>query len=269
MTSWPEIKGIVYLAHFSFRLTPKSYAFYTDSQCKSVGSSQNCCKRLCSWLRLPTCRVLSCLPACLQHTLASPRRCKALGSPGDPDAGPPGLILGHTTHNKHACVSPSPRSSNAVGTVQGRLDAGVLEARVLAGVVNASIRDVIFPTIVLFLPMAQTLTGTTLLTAGTQVPISQIIFFGLVYTVGILVNVAATSAAAQIYISSKRAVQEVRISVERVSDKKTPKYMTRLTRSLWPIRLEFGYNFVDEMTPLVVQEYCQRQLVTLALVSKL
>lgn len=42
----------------------------------------------------------------------------------------------------------------------------------------------------------------------------------------------------------------------------------RVCRSLPPLKVQFGNNFVEPLTPLVVQEFCIRQTTSLLLMSK-
>lgn len=41
----------------------------------------------------------------------------------------------------------------------------------------------------------------------------------------------------------------------------------RMCRSLTPLRVQFGNNFVEPLTPLVIQEFCVRQTASLLILS--
>lgn len=41
-----------------------------------------------------------------------------------------------------------------------------------------------------------------------------------------------------------------------------------MLKSLGPLKIQFGNNFVEALTPLVVQEFCVQQTISLLLLTK-
>ncbi|OXA45149.1 hypothetical protein Fcan01_20135 [Folsomia candida] len=87
------------------------------------------------------------------------------------------------------------------------------------------------------------------------------VMVGWMYAVTLGFTLLNFSAAATVYNMSKKWIQKCKGGERK-------KYARKIHRSLTPLRLYFGNNFVEILTPLVVQEYCLRQTVTLLLLTK-
>lgn len=123
---------------------------------------------------------------------------------------------------------------------------------------NSSIRDRIFLLMALLCPLFQVLAGFASIVAANSGNFSILVVCGMLYCVVLSVTLISFSAAAkvsqitQIWIMSTRAKCKIKV------DRKTLK-------SLVSLRIQFGMNFVEALTPLVVQEFCVQQTTSLLL----
>lgn len=84
--------------------------------------------------------------------------------------------------------------------------------------------------------------------------------FLLCYYVVLFFTMIIFSGAAQINNLSRDWIDRCKWDFKK-------KYDRKVQKSLAPLRLEFGNNFVGRLTPLVVQEFCVRQTVSALLVT--
>ncbi|OXA44827.1 hypothetical protein Fcan01_20722 [Folsomia candida] len=82
-----------------------------------------------------------------------------------------------------------------------------------------------------------------------------------VYVMALGFTLLAFSAAAKLYGVSQKWITDCKGTEKNKCSRK-------FHRSLRPLRLEFGNNFVEVLTPLVVQEFCLNQTVSFLLATK-
>ncbi|OXA49054.1 hypothetical protein Fcan01_16404 [Folsomia candida] len=138
-------------------------------------------------------------------------------------------------------------------------------AQVLERVVNASCRNWLLPTIAVFVPILYIMASTTLLTIHSEMTIVQVMLSATVTVGAGIVNVTSLSGAAKIYISSKIMIQDPQL-LFRIGNKPT-KLARKKYKSIRPLRLEFGNNYVGRAIPLVVQEACACQIFSIVIAS--
>lgn len=140
---------------------------------------------------------------------------------------------------------------------------GYRKLQVLEKIVNSVIRDRIFATYGYFLPFVQ-LSLCFMAIKIWQSPdanIARMAIFVSPYLGLLTFTMVAFSVAGNV----------IRISAEwilRFKGKNKSAFKRRVCRSLAPLRIQFGNNFVEQLTPLVIQEFCIRQTASLLLVWK-
>lgn len=140
---------------------------------------------------------------------------------------------------------------------------GFRKLQVLEKIVNSVIRDRIFAMYGYFLPFVQ-LSLCFIAIHIWQSPnasIARITIFVVPYLGIVTFTMITFSVAGNV----------IKISAEcilRFKGKNKSAFKTRVCRSLIPLRIQFGHNFVEQLTPLVIQEFCIRQTVSLLLVWK-
>jgi hypothetical protein len=85
--------------------------------------------------------------------------------------------------------------------------------------------------------------------------------FLIIYIAVFIFTVATFSFAAKINTMSNQWIKDSKPKCKR-------KLERRMRKSLMPLKLYFGNNFVDGLTPLVIQDFCARQTASLLLVTK-
>lgn len=111
---------------------------------------------------------------------------------------------------------------------------------------NSCIRDRIFLTLALLGPLFQILSGFTLVEMANSSNYSTLLACGLLYFTMLCLTLFCFSATGQVnqitvnWIAGRRAVCKTRVN-------------RKTLKSLVSVRLQFGTNFVERLTPLVVQ----------------
>lgn len=135
--------------------------------------------------------------------------------------------------------------------------------QVLEKIVNSVIRERIFAIYGYFLPFAQLIFCFVAIKIC-HVPEASIMraaMFIAAYIGLLTVSMTTFSMAGFVIRFSTKWI----MGFKKISKSPVTK---RICRSLTPLRVQFGNNFVEPMTPLVIQEFCIRQTTTLLLLSK-
>ncbi|OXA37792.1 hypothetical protein Fcan01_27430 [Folsomia candida] len=166
------------------------------------------------------------------------------------------------------CVSASHYVISTTGTSMAalwldckELKSGVwyyVNVKVFERQVNSCIRDRIFLALPMNGPLVQVLLGYTLVKIGhtryAVITLALILLYIVIFTTTMLYF----SIAAQVNGMSKEWI------AAQKSESRGKEGRKRL-RALLPIRVELGRNFVEALTPLLVQGFCMRQTVSLLL----
>ncbi|OXA54515.1 uncharacterized protein LOC118435673 [Folsomia candida] len=129
------------------------------------------------------------------------------------------------------------------------------ELQILEKTVNSSLRERILPAMILILPIVQILSCLVfvILLKDDKV-ISSVIFF-IVYLECLGLTMLILSFAANIFVKTGKWVSQF-----PPGQSKTHR---RIVKSFQPVKVQFGNNFVDALTPLVFQQFCATQTASL------
>ncbi|XP_035700938.1 uncharacterized protein LOC118433405 [Folsomia candida] len=131
-------------------------------------------------------------------------------------------------------------------------------------VLNACTRNRIFLKTALLTPSLQIFLSFAVITMyrSNQVDSPIMAMFLLVYLLNLAFTLQTFSSAAKVNMASQKWVDSCK-------GRTTSKFERKMHKSLAPLRLMFGNNFVEVLTPLVVQEFCVRQMMSfLVIMSK-
>lgn len=128
---------------------------------------------------------------------------------------------------------------------------------------NLSYKGRILPVSILAIPSIQIMTGFTLITLLHKVNILQTSIFLVMYLDVFLFGMIVLTFTSSIYVKTESWISKV-----KYRGGKDSRYFLKAHKSFRPLRLEFGNNFVDRITPLVVQEFCIRQTTSLLLLAE-
>ncbi|OXA41604.1 hypothetical protein Fcan01_23852 [Folsomia candida] len=123
---------------------------------------------------------------------------------------------------------------------------------------NSCIRDRIFLTLALLGPLFQVWVGYALIQVANSGNIVILALCGVMYGAMFFMILFVFSVTGIV-----NRVSWYWIATRRMIG--TKKVVRKTMKSLVPVRIQFGNNFVEPLTPLVVQEYCVRQTVSLLL----
>lgn len=134
--------------------------------------------------------------------------------------------------------------------------------RVFETALNSATAGRIFKTIALVFPFNQieiSFTCIKLHQSG-DVNLGKLAFFLLTYLDFLAFCLLVFTATAKINTLSKKRISQFGRKIKSKVDKK-------VMRGMSPLRIKFGDNFVEAITPLIIQEFCIRQLISLLIVS--
>lgn len=126
---------------------------------------------------------------------------------------------------------------------------------------NSCIRDRIFLTLALLGPLLQVLTGFAVIEVENSGNFSMSVVCGLLYCIMSSLTLFTFSITGQVnevslnWIAARRGLCKTKI------ERKT-------MRSLVAVRIQFGSNFVEGLTPLVVLQFCFQQTASLLLMRQ-
>ncbi len=135
---------------------------------------------------------------------------------------------------------------------------GYRKIQIYEKTLNSCIRYRIFLTLALLDPLFQVSVGYALILVTDSGNIFILALYGLIYCVMFSVSLLIFSVTGLV-----NQVSWYWIATRRVIC--TRKVVRKAMRCLVPVRIQFGNNFVEPVTPLVVQEFCVRQTVSLLL----
>ncbi|OXA45218.1 hypothetical protein Fcan01_20143 [Folsomia candida] len=128
-------------------------------------------------------------------------------------------------------------------------------------ILNSCTREGIFLKFVILIPSLQMLISFVVIKMLHSGHDFLAVMFVWMYVIILGSTLLTFSAAAKVYDTSTKWIEGCRGGERK-------KYARKMHRSLIPLRLYFGNNFVEILTPLLVQEYCVRQTATFLLLTK-
>ncbi|OXA45007.1 hypothetical protein Fcan01_20145 [Folsomia candida] len=134
------------------------------------------------------------------------------------------------------------------------------KVQVFEKLLNSCIRESIFLKVALLVPAFQVIILYVTIKMSHAHQYFLTMAFLYVYLGSIGFTVLTFSAAGKVYAASQDWIAK-----SKTGERK--KYGRKFHYSLIPLRLQFGRNFVEPLTPLVVQEFCIRQTISFLLVT--
>lgn len=132
--------------------------------------------------------------------------------------------------------------------------------KVFEKIVNSCVKDRIFLTLALVGPLLQVLVGFSIIKIGH--------FPNPVIIIGLLIIYVAILTMTMSYFSVAAHLNRISIGwMNRQKEICVRKEDRKRLRATTSIRVEFGNNFVEALTPLVVQEFCIHNTVSLLLLT--
>ncbi len=132
--------------------------------------------------------------------------------------------------------------------------------QVLEQHLNSCIRSFIFPSIAFVVPCTQIVAAFAICRLHNSMETSMLIFLMVVFSETFCINILLFSGAKKAHIQSEKWL----LKMWELNRK--DKIQRRVVKSMLPLRMWFGSNWVDRMTPMVIQQFCSIQTSNLLLV---
>ncbi|OXA40373.1 putative AC9 transposase [Folsomia candida] len=130
--------------------------------------------------------------------------------------------------------------------------------QILEVVLNFAIRDKVFPTFLVSCPSMQILATFVCIKYHDGMAGTHLIFLALLSLDTEVLNVIYCTAAGVVYEKSETYLKGLKGLVRGKEERK-------MLKSYTPLRVRFGSNFMDRLTPLVIQQFCAIQTMNLLL----
>lgn len=139
--------------------------------------------------------------------------------------------------------------------------------QVLNCINNDCLQKRIFPVVIFCLPIIQITGSIIVVKFHNELPLMVVAWLVLCYFEAIIVTAGFLTAAASPFIISKNITSMLqKLNVKRGhANRELVKSLAALKRQ--PIKLCFCSNFVDNLTPLMVQNFCMHQSASLLMIS--
>lgn len=138
--------------------------------------------------------------------------------------------------------------------------------QVLEKILNAAVKTRVLPTNSFVLPVLQIASCFALVKLHDQLDFSELPIYVVVYVDVVVFNTLTFTGAARVYILGDNLLRRLweKIRGGRKGNSRGKRMMLKSFRRL---RVEFGNNFVDRLTPLVLQDFCAKQSISMLVVS--
>jgi hypothetical protein len=152
------------------------------------------------------------------------------------------------------------KQSYTIGLKNGRNFQSYKNLQVLTTIINCFLRNRLLPLFAWIYPILQILLLCIFIKLFQSNPVKASMFAFLYISVAVF-TIGIFSAGATVHNSSKEwmkvAKQSCKTKIER-----------KMYASIMPLKLYFANNFVDTLTPCVIQDFCARQTASLLLLGK-
>jgi hypothetical protein len=152
------------------------------------------------------------------------------------------------------------QSSKKLSSYEEHVLVSYRKLQVFEKLLNSCVKAYIFPISSVIGPILQILTGFTLIHTHNTLGVSELLFFGVIFIdTGVVINILFFTGAKQSFSQSEEWLSKMK----RIHGK--DKKNRRILRSMMPLRVWFGSNWVDRTTPLVIQQFCWVHIANLLL----
>lgn len=137
------------------------------------------------------------------------------------------------------------------------------ELQISEKIINSTFRATVFLPLLCALPLIQIFAGVAFVTLFHTAGWLSLLIFWIAWQEAVFVGVISMSAGSVIYTRTYDWILGKRGKDGRRA------YGSKVVKSYRPLRLEFGSNFIDRLTALVMQEFCVRNTASLLLLQGL
>lgn len=149
-------------------------------------------------------------------------------------------------------------SSKLYAITELKLTRKYRELQIYEKLFNSCVQGRIFPVIVSFCPVVEILGGFACIRLREGMNILEFAFICAETTLVTVFTLFFFSGAGMIYTGSVKWLRDCKSG-------ETNRVNRKVLASLTPLKVRFGQNFVDGLTPLVLQEFCTVQMINLLL----
>ncbi|XP_035711826.1 uncharacterized protein LOC118437130 [Folsomia candida] len=136
--------------------------------------------------------------------------------------------------------------------------------RLIEKILNHSMKGQLIPAMIGVVPQVQVFTQFVCIKLYSKIPLPGFIIFPLLLIDAAITNLVIETIAAKVNTNSVKMLSELNNELKSFSAKS--KYRKEL-RACTATRIQFGQNFVDKGTPLVIENFCINQTVSVLLLN--
>lgn len=129
---------------------------------------------------------------------------------------------------------------------------------------NNCVRKCMLPSCSLGFPAIQFFSCYVCIKLHDTMSLPALAFYFLIYGDAIILTTSVFTASSYVFITSRKLLARWRTEWKMTQNSE----LRRSFRACSPMKVRFGDNFVDNSTPLVIQDTCTRQTVSSLLISQ-
>ncbi|OXA42525.1 hypothetical protein Fcan01_22913 [Folsomia candida] len=136
--------------------------------------------------------------------------------------------------------------------------------RLIEKIMNYSMKGQLVPAMIGIVPLIQVFTQFVCIKLYSEIPLPGFLIFPMLLLDSAIVNLVIETMAANVHTNSVRLLAELNFELKSLP--RRSKFRKEL-EACTATRIQFGQNFVDKGTPLVIENYCISQTVSLLLLN--
>lgn len=133
---------------------------------------------------------------------------------------------------------------------------------------NDAFSAVVVPSLLLNATGVQIFSGFVTISKHSLIPMPQFLLFPMIWSNSSVFNLIVTTLASYVYGNSNRLMGKLRDLTCRLRFRFGSKLARRELRSCSRLKIKFGNNFIDGMTPLINQNLAWNQTLSLMLLGQ-
>ncbi|OXA61399.1 Light-independent protochlorophyllide reductase subunit B [Folsomia candida] len=137
--------------------------------------------------------------------------------------------------------------------------------QILEKIFNDFVRERVLPAILFCTPAVQVVGMYVGINLQSEIAMPGFLVFPLIGVDAAVCNILVVTMASWIYKRSQKLILLLKKRAARIPSQKA--LIKRQIRSCSEMRVKFGSNFIDRGTPLVIQNFCINQTMTLTLIT--
>lgn len=130
---------------------------------------------------------------------------------------------------------------------------------------NAYLMEKIVPCMVCGVPLLQIVVQCVCITMHSEIPMPVFLIFPIILVDAMTTNILIFTLASWVFNSSTKSLKKLDLTTLQYARRSV---VRKQLKSCGTLKIKFGSNFIDKGTPLVIQNFCLDQTMSLILIKE-